>query len=247
MAVDRQNIEVRGKLAMRYLRPTPSPRACWSGCWLGLWFWFPRGHCQRGDCRQGFGPAIVRGRRLGGRELHDAAFACHPRRHPAPRSRRRTGEGEPEHGDPPGEPDEGVAGAPLTISGSHLAANADVELTWSTADATWLVQAKPDTVNYLGRSDTLFAVVLAKTTTNSNGSFQVSLTVPLDWGGLHDIYAVVNGVQVAHGGFITLRTVTVTPTSGPIGTPITITYSGLGATCTRVGRHCSGTTTTWAR
>ncbi len=128
------------------------------------------------------------------------------------------------------KPDEGVAGAPLTISGSHLAANADVELTWSTADATWLVQAKPDTVNYLGRSDTLFAVVLAKTTTNSNGSFQVSLTVPLDWGGLHDIYAVVNGVQVAHGGFITLRTVTVTPTSGPIGTPITITYSGLGAT-----------------
>ncbi len=126
-------------------------------------------------------------------------------------------------------PDEGVAGTPLTISGSHLAASADVELTWSTADATWLVQAKPDTVNYLGRSDTLFTVVLAKTTTSTNGSFRVSLTVPQDWGGLHDIYAVVNGVEVAHGGFITLRTVTVTPMSGPIGTPITITYSGLGA------------------
>ncbi|MGD0984057.1 MAG: hypothetical protein ABSA65_09620 [Acidimicrobiales bacterium] len=127
-------------------------------------------------------------------------------------------------------PDEGVAGIPLTISGSHLAANADVELTWSTADATWLVQAKPDTVNYLGRADTDFAVVLDKTTTNAKGSFRVSLTVPQDWGGLHDLYAVVNGVEVAHGGFVTLRTVTVTPTSGPIGTPITITYSGLGAT-----------------
>jgi hypothetical protein len=127
-------------------------------------------------------------------------------------------------------PDEGVAGIPLTILGSHLAANADVELTWSTADATWLVQAKPDTVNYLGRADTDFAVVLDKTTTNAKGSFRVSLTVPQDWGGLHDLYAVVNGVEVAHGGFVTLRTVTVTPTSGPIGTPITITYSGLGAT-----------------
>ena len=92
-------------------------------------------------------------------------------------------------------PDEGVAGTPLTISGSHLAANANVELTWSTADATWLVQAKPDTVNYLGRSDTDFAVVLDKTTTNAKGSFRVSLTVPQDWGGLHDIYAVVNGVR----------------------------------------------------
>jgi hypothetical protein len=126
-------------------------------------------------------------------------------------------------------PDEGVTGTPLTISGSHLAANANVELTWSTADATWLVQAKPDTVNYLGRSNTDFAVVLDKTTTNAKGSFRVALTVPQDWGGLHDIYAVVNAVQVAHGGFVTLRTVTVTPTSGPIGTPVTITYSGLGA------------------
>ena len=56
----------------------------------------------------------------------------------------------------------------------------------------------------------------------------MSLKAPQDWGGLHDIYAVINGVEQAHGGFITLRTVTVTPTSGPVGTPITITYSGLG-------------------
>ena len=83
-------------------------------------------------------------------------------------------------------------------------------------------------MNYLGRSDTEFAVVLDTTTTNSNGAFKVSLKAPQDWGGLHDIYAVINGVEEAHGGFITLRTVTVTPRSGPVGTPITITYSGLG-------------------
>ncbi len=125
-------------------------------------------------------------------------------------------------------PDQGVAGTPITISGSGLAANASVELTWSTASATWLVQPQPDTVNYLGRSDTLFAVVLDTTTTDSSGAFNVSLTAPQDWGGLHDIYAVVNGLEVAHGGYITLRTVTVSPSSGPVGTPITITYSGLG-------------------
>ena len=70
--------------------------------------------------------------------------------------------------------------------------------------------------------------MLDTTTTNAKGSFTVSLKVPQDWGGLHDIYAVVNGVEESHGGFITLRTVTVTPQSGPVGTPITITYSGLG-------------------
>ncbi len=125
-------------------------------------------------------------------------------------------------------PDQGVAGTPMTISGSQLAPNARVELTWSTANATWLVQTEPDTVNYLGRSDTLLTVVLATTTTDAKGSFTLSIKAPVDWGGVHDIYAVVNGAEVAHGGFITLRTVTVSPTSGPVGTPITITYSGLG-------------------
>jgi hypothetical protein len=125
-------------------------------------------------------------------------------------------------------PDQGVAGTPLTISGSKLPANAKVELTWSTADATWLVQTEPDTVNYLGRSDTLLTVVLATTTTDASGSFNLSLKAPVDWGGVHDIYAVISGVEDAHGGFIELRTVTVSPTSGPVGTPITITYSGLG-------------------
>jgi hypothetical protein len=76
----------------------------------------------------------------------------------------------------------------------------------------------------------VFAVVLETTSTNASGAFRVSLKAPQDWGGLHDIYAVVKGVEDAHGGFITLRTVTVTPRSGPVGTPITITYSGLGAT-----------------
>ena len=127
-------------------------------------------------------------------------------------------------------PDQGVAGAPMTITGSQLPPHAQVELTWSTADATWLVQTAPDTVNYLGRSDTELAVVLDTTNTDAHGAFKVSLKAPVDWGGIHDIYAVIKGTEDAHGGFILLRTVTVSPKSGPVGTPITITYSGLGPT-----------------
>ena len=126
-------------------------------------------------------------------------------------------------------PDQGTAGTPITISGSHLPRNAHLELTWSTADVTWVLDPEPGTVNYLGRKETKFAVVLATTTTNGRGSFTLSLKTPQDWGGVHDIYAVIGGVQDAHGGFITLRSLTVSPRSGPVGTPITITYSGLGA------------------
>jgi hypothetical protein len=46
-------------------------------------------------------------------------------------------------------PDQGGAGAPITISGSHLPANAKVDLTWSTANVTWLLDPEADTVNYL--------------------------------------------------------------------------------------------------
>ena len=56
-----------------------------------------------------------------------------------------------------------------------------------------------------------------------------SSTAPRDFGGVHDIYAVANGVQLAHGGFLVSRTATISPKSGPIGTMITVTYNGLGA------------------
>jgi hypothetical protein len=117
----------------------------------------------------------------------------------------------------------------MTISGSNLPPNQNVELTWSTADVTWVADPQPDTVNYLGRSSTPMTVVLKTTTTNADGAFSVSLKAPNDFGGIHNIYAVIDGVEDAHGGFIILRSLTVTPRSGPVGTPISITYRGIGA------------------
>jgi len=127
------------------------------------------------------------------------------------------------------KPDIAVAGTAITIAGAGLPANKDVTLTWSTATVDWLVDARPDSVDYLGRKATKFAVLLAKAQTDANGAFTATVDAPKDWGGLHDIYAVVNGVQVAKGGFLIARHATMTPKRGPIGTPITIVYSGLGS------------------
>jgi hypothetical protein len=126
-------------------------------------------------------------------------------------------------------PDIAVAGTPITIAGSGLPANKAVTLTWSTANVDWLLDPRPDSVDYLGRKITKFPVLLTKVQTDANGAFSVKLTAPRDWGGLHDIYAVVDGLQVAKGGFLIARHATMTPKKGPIGTPITITYSGLGS------------------
>jgi hypothetical protein len=126
-------------------------------------------------------------------------------------------------------PDIGLPGTAFTVAGSGLAAGKDVSIVWGTANVTWVVDARPDSVDYLGRQAAKLSVVLAATRTDGQGAFSVTLHAPKDFGGIHDIYAVVDGVQVAHGGFLIARTATMTPKQGPIGTMITLTYSGLGS------------------
>ena len=126
-------------------------------------------------------------------------------------------------------PDIATAGTQTTISGAGLPANKEVTLTWSTANVDWVLDSRPDSIDYLGRLATKFPVLLSKVQTDATGSFKVKIAAPQDWGGIHDIYAVVDGVQVAKGGFLVARHATMTPKKGPIGTPITVTYSGLGS------------------
>jgi hypothetical protein len=127
-------------------------------------------------------------------------------------------------------PDQGGAGKPLTISGSGLPAGKDVSIQWGTAVSTWQLDARADSIDYLGRKTDKLNVVLATVHTDSSGSFGVKVAVPSDWGGIHDIYAVVDGVQVAKGGFLFERHATISPKKGPIGTMITISYHGLAST-----------------
>jgi hypothetical protein len=116
----------------------------------------------------------------------------------------------------------------MTIAGAGLPANTSVQLQWATANATWVVGADPSTVNYLGANYTKINVVLDTVTTSSTGAFTVTIDAPKDFGGLHSIFAVVGTTEISEGSFTSLRTVTITPTSGPVGTPITVTYTGLG-------------------
>lgn len=126
-------------------------------------------------------------------------------------------------------PDIALAGTPITISGTSLPAGKDVVLTWGTANVDWVLDARVDSVDYLGRKATKFAVQLATTRTNGSGAFSVQLKAPQDFGGIHEIYAVVDGLQVAKGGFLLARSASISPKQGPIGTMITVTYNGLGS------------------
>lgn len=126
-------------------------------------------------------------------------------------------------------PDSGYVGTTFTLTGEKLPANADVDIVWSTANARYVLNVLADNVEYYGRKLDSVNVVLAKARTDAAGNLSAPLRAPRDFGSVHDIYAVVNGVQVAKAGFQINRKVTVTPKQGPIGTPITIAVTGLGA------------------
>ena len=98
-----------------------------------------------------------------------------------------------------------------------------------TANVRYILDAKPDSVDYLGRKVDQIGVALANATTDASGAFKVTFMAPKDYGGLHDIFAVVNGSQAGKGGFLLERTVTISPKKGPVGTPITITVNGMGS------------------
>jgi hypothetical protein len=132
-------------------------------------------------------------------------------------------------------PQQGVVGEALTIAGSGLAANTDYTLTWGTSEGTWVTDIQPNSINYLGVKYSKFNVNIGAIKTDASGSFSFKGKVPSDFGGVHDIYLVKEGVAVAHGGFQLTRTVSITPKSGPIGTPVTVTYTGMGASLYTAG------------
>ena len=136
-------------------------------------------------------------------------------------------------------PDQGVQGTPFTLTGSGLPANTSVELTWGTSNASWAADVEPNTVNYLGTTYAKLNVIMGTVMTDANGAFTLTTKCPADFGGIHDIYAVVNGAAVGHAGFEETRILSVSPTSGPVGTPITITYTSMGASLYTGGAQVS--------
>jgi hypothetical protein len=153
------------------------------------------------------------------------------------------------------KPDTGAAGSTFLLSGAKLPAGKDVSIVWITSNVNWILDARPDSVDYIGqREDKGIAVVLGTAKTDATGAFSLRLKVPRDFGGIHDVYAVIDGVQQAKGGFLIERTLRVTPLRGPVGTPITIKIGGLGsslyggaATVWYDGRYSGVVTGKWTR
>src|SRR5262249_18130486 len=63
---------------------------------------------------------------------------------------------------------------------------------------------------------------------DANGRLDARFAVPEDFGGVHEVIARVGGSAVAQSAINVTQTFTLTPASGPVGTPIELKASGLG-------------------
>ena len=125
-------------------------------------------------------------------------------------------------------PTAAIVGAKITVTGTGFPPSTNLTLEWASVKASWVVQAIP-TPQVTGISTPATQTILGQTQTNATGSFTAQIAVPTDYGGTHFIQAFfTNGTALsAKATFIVEPSFTFSPKSGPDGTPITFTATGL--------------------
>jgi len=125
------------------------------------------------------------------------------------------------------EPAHGPWDTKVTATASGLKAGTKYDLVWTTGKMQW--KLSDDRSKYLGRTATAVQKVLQSPTTDANGGFAVSFTVPQGFGYGHDVMVVDAQSVIRNKSLFDVDMVTtISPTSGPAGTPITVEVKGIG-------------------
>jgi len=115
----------------------------------------------------------------------------------------------------------------VTATASGLRADTKYDLVWTTASGTW--KLSDDRSKYLGRDYKPAQKVLASATTDATGAFASTFAVPQGFGYAHDVMVVDSQKTIRNKSLFDVDMETkITPTSGPVGTPITVEVRGIG-------------------
>jgi hypothetical protein len=121
-------------------------------------------------------------------------------------------------------PDHGPAGTPITITAAKLPPNQEFQLIWRTVNGHWKVTES----EYHGREYQQAAYQIAKVKSDAEGRLTAKIVAPEDFGWVHDIVLQQPDRMFTQVGFSLDMTVDISPKSGPVGTPITVTVKGIG-------------------
>jgi hypothetical protein len=126
-------------------------------------------------------------------------------------------------------PSDGVAGTMVSYQAGNLTPGQTLELYWQTWDGSYDLTSSAETVQYNKRAFTEREEAMGPVTVAADGTARGQFTVPEDFGELHNVTLAAGGVQVARVGFQERVQASISPTSGPVGTPIDIHVMGLAA------------------
>jgi hypothetical protein len=124
-------------------------------------------------------------------------------------------------------PPHGAWDATVTATASGLRAQTKYDLMWGTGKLQW--KPSEDKSKYLGRDATMIQQALRSVTTDAAGAFTTTFPVPRGFGYGHDVMLVDEQKVIRNKSLFDVDMVTtITPTSGPAGTPITVEVKGIG-------------------
>jgi len=125
------------------------------------------------------------------------------------------------------EPAHGPWDTTVTANASGLKPSTKYDLVWTTGKVAW--KLSDDRSKYLGRTATPIQQVLQSPTTDANGALQASFTVPHGFGYGHDVMLVDAQKVIRNTSLFDVDMITtMSPTHGPVGTPITVEVKGIG-------------------
>jgi hypothetical protein len=100
-----------------------------------------------------------------------------------------------------------------------------VELQWGTVTGGWVIE---DYYHFRGKKYSDASSSLGTFRIDREGRLDAPFVIPEDYGGVHDVIAIVGGRPVAQNGIEVTQSFEMTPASGPVGTPIELRVKGLG-------------------
>jgi len=124
-------------------------------------------------------------------------------------------------------PAQGLPGTRVQLAGAGFAPGAQVAIGWRSEDGKYQTKADRGMVTYSGVDYQPVPVLLGRAVADSQGRVALTFTAPEDLWGPHQVAAVLDGRQVAQADFHVDFGATMTPTSGPAGTPIDVAVHGM--------------------
>ncbi len=117
-------------------------------------------------------------------------------------------------------------GTTVIARATGLPPGARFTLVWRSARPNWRVEG-PKFYGIVAPESTQTLLIASS---DAAGALTARFTVPEDFGYIHDVelHPESGGALVAHQGFTVIPHMTMQPASGPPGTPITITMTGIG-------------------